>query len=95
LVTQAIPRLFEVWNNVFIEFNRKSDNSLEPLPSRHVDTGMGFERLCMALQEKTSNYDTDVFQPLIQFIASRSNIKYVQMKRQTLRCVSCLIISGQ
>lgn len=59
-----------------MEFNRKADSSLEVLPAQHVDTGMGFERLCMALQGKTSNYDTDVFQPMIQFIAARAGIKY-------------------
>ena len=76
LVNASHPQVIEIWNNVFMEFNRKADSSLEPLPARHVDTGMGFERLCMALQGKTSNYDTDVFQPLIQFIATRSGIKY-------------------
>ena len=76
LVNAGHPQVVEIWNNVFMEFNRKADGSLEPLPARHVDTGMGFERLCMALQGKTSNYDTDVFQPLIQFISSRCGIKY-------------------
>ncbi len=76
LVNKGDAQVIELWNNVFIEFNSKADGTLEPLPSRHVDTGMGFERLCMVLQGKTSNYDTDVFQPLIQFISARTGIKY-------------------
>ena len=75
-VNAGHPQVIEVWNNVFMEFNRKADSSLEALPARHVDTGMGFERLCMALQSKTSNYDTDVFQPIIQFIAVNAKKKY-------------------
>ncbi|MFM7006735.1 MAG: alanine--tRNA ligase [Flavobacteriales bacterium] len=70
------PQVIEIWNNVFMEFNRKADGSLEPLPSKHVDTGMGLERLAMALQGKQSNYDTDLFQTLIQFIAKEANIPY-------------------
>jgi len=81
LVNNNHPQVIEIWNNVFMEFNRKADSSLEPLPARHVDTGMGFERLCMALQGKTSNYDTDVFQPLIQFIAVRAGLKYGQNEK--------------
>ena len=76
VVNAGHPQVIEVWNNVFMEFNRKADSSLEALPARHVDTGMGFERLCMALQSKTSNYDTDVFQPIIQFIAVNAKKKY-------------------
>ena len=81
LVNNNHPQVIEIWNNVFMEFNRKADSSLEPLPARHVDTGMGFERLCMALQGKTSNYDTDVFQPLIQFISVRAGLKYGENER--------------
>jgi alanyl-tRNA synthetase len=66
----------EIWNNVFIQFNRKSDGSLEPLPDKHVDTGMGFERLCMVLQDKKATYDTDLFTPFIQYIEKASGIKY-------------------
>ncbi|MCD8079315.1 MAG: alanine--tRNA ligase [Bacteroides sp.] len=68
LVNQSHPQVIEIWNLVFMQYNRKADNTLEPLPARVIDTGMGFERLCMALQGKTSNYDTDVFQPLIREI---------------------------
>jgi len=66
----------EIWNNVFIQFNRKADGSLESLPAKHVDTGMGFERLCMVLQNKTATYDTDIFTPLISFIEKATGFKY-------------------
>ena len=76
LVNQSHPQVIEIWNLVFMQYNRKADGSLEPLPNRVIDTGMGFERLCMAMQGKTSNYDTDVFTPMIQAIATLTGIEY-------------------
>ena len=76
LVNHDHPQVIEIWNLVFMQYNRKADGSLEPLPAKVIDTGMGFERLCMALQGKTSNYDTDVFTPLIGTIATLSGKKY-------------------
>lgn len=76
LVNGDSDQVIEIWNNVFMQFNRLKDGSLQPLPAKHVDTGMGFERLVRVLQDKTSNYDTDVFQHLIQFIAEKSGKKY-------------------
>lgn len=76
LVNHDHPQVIEIWNLVFMQYNRKADGSLESLPAKVIDTGMGFERLCMALQGKTSNYDTDVFTPLIGTIARLSGLEY-------------------
>ncbi len=108
LVNQDDPLVIEVWNLVFIQFNRKADGSLEDLPAKHIDTGMGFERLCMALQGKSSNYDTDVFTPFIEKIEASSGIKYTgsyELSAKTdiamrvvsdhLRAVSFTIADGQ
>jgi alanyl-tRNA synthetase len=104
LVNEDHPLVIEIWNLVFIQFNRKTDNSLELLPDKHVDTGMGFERLCMALQAKKSNYDTDIFIPIIQKIAELSGEKYGKNEEKDiamrviadhLRAVSFSIAEGQ
>lgn len=104
LVNNDHPQVIEIWNLVFMEFNRKADGSLEKLPAQHVDTGMGFERLCMAIQKKTSNYDTDVFSPLIDFIGNAANVKYKDDERTDIamrvisdhvRAVSFAIADGQ
>ncbi len=76
MVNKDHPQVIEIWNLVFMQYNRKADGSLEPLPAKVIDTGMGFERLCMALQGKTSNYDTDVFTPLIAKISELSGKRY-------------------
>ena len=104
LVNADHPQVIEVWNLVFMRYNRKADGSLEKLPQTHVDTGMGFERLCMVLQGVQSNYDTDVFQPLIQQIALLSNKVYgddekddiaMRVIADHLRAVSFSIADGQ
>ena len=104
LVNHDHPQVIEVWNLVFMEFNRKADGSLEKLPAQHVDTGMGFERLCMALQGKTSNYDTDVFQPLIRRMEYLSEIKYgahhdsdvaMRVVSDHIRAIAFAIADGQ
>jgi len=104
LVNTGHPLVVEIWNLVFIQYNRMSDGSLVPLPNKHVDTGMGFERLCMALQGKKSNYDTDVFQPVIQTLGELSGHSYGVEERTDvafrviadhLRAVSFSIADGQ
>ena len=104
LVNRDHPLVVEIWNLVFIEFNRLSSGELKPLPARHVDTGMGFERLCMALQGKTSNYDTDVFQPAIQALSELAGKTYGKDKEQDvamrvaadhLRAVAFAIADGE
>ena len=104
LVNKDNPLVIEIWNLVFIQFNRKADGKLEELPDKHVDTGMGFERLCMVLQGKKSNYDTDVFQTTIAKIADLSNKKYgkdqkadiaMRVVADHLRAISFSIADGQ
>ncbi|WP_192820914.1 alanine--tRNA ligase [Rufibacter sp. LB8] len=104
LVNNDHPQVVEIWNNVFMEFNRLADSSLVKLPAQHVDTGMGFERLCMAIQGKQSNYDTDVFQPMIQFIAKEAGVVYgenekvdiaIRVIADHIRAISFTIADGQ
>ncbi|WP_461532082.1 alanine--tRNA ligase [Sinomicrobium sp.] len=104
LVNKDHPQVVEIWNLVFMEFNRKADGSLEKLPARHVDTGMGFERLCMVLQGVQSNYDTDVFTPLIREIEAVTTNKYgkaeetdiaIRVVADHLRAVAFAIADGQ
>lgn len=84
LVNQGHPQVIEIWNLVFMQYNRKADGSLEPLPAKVIDTGMGFERLAMAVQGKTSNYDTDIFQPLITRIGEITGVKYGEDSRKDI-----------
>ena len=104
LVNQGHPQVIEIWNLVFMQYNRKADGSLEPLPKRVIDTGMGFERLCMAIQGKTSNYDTDIFTPMIQAIATLTGIEYGAAKESDvamrviadhIRTIAFAITDGQ
>lgn len=104
LVNKDHPLVIEIWNLVFMQYNRKADGSLENLPNHHVDTGMGFERLCMAVQGKTSNYDTDVFTPIIDKIAELSGLTYgedanadvaMRVVADHLRTISFAITDGQ
>ena len=104
LVNTGNPLVIEIWNLVFIQYNRQSGGQLTPLPARHVDTGMGFERLCMALQGKKSNYDTDVFQPLIGHLAQLAGVEYgkdlkpdiaMRVIADHVRAISFAIADGQ
>jgi alanyl-tRNA synthetase len=104
LVNADHPQVVEIWNLVFMEFNRKADGSLEKLPAKHVDTGMGFERLCMVLQHKKSNYDTDVFTPIISEIEKVTSSKYGKSEKTDIairviadhvRAVAFSIADGQ
>ena len=104
LVNHDHPQVIEIWNLVFMQFNRKADGSLEGLPAKVIDTGMGFERLCMAMQGKTSNYDTDVFQPMIKAIAAMAGTEYGKDNQQDvamrviadhIRTISFSITDGQ
>lgn len=104
LVNADHPQVVEIWNLVFIQYNRKADGSLESLPAKHVDTGMGFERLCMVLQGVQSNYDTDVFKPIIREIETITNHKYgknektdiaIRVIADHIRAVSFSIADGQ
>jgi alanyl-tRNA synthetase len=105
LVNMDHPQVIEIWNLVFMEFNRKADGSLEKLPNKHVDTGMGFERLCMVVQGVQSNYDTDVFKPIIREIETITNSKYnasekiedvaIRVIADHIRAVAFAIADGQ
>lgn len=104
LVNKDHPQVIEIWNNVFMQYSRMKDGSLQPLPQRHVDTGMGFERLVRVIQGKQSNYDTDIFQPLIQYIAKASGIEYgknektdiaMRVMSDHIRAIAFCIADGQ
>lgn len=104
LVNMDHPQVVEIWNLVFMQFNRLANGSLENLPNTHVDTGMGFERLAMAIQKKASNYDTDVFQPLIQWVAKKGGVSYgkdektdiaIRVISDHIRAIAFTIADGQ
>ncbi|MDA9907349.1 alanine--tRNA ligase [Flavobacteriaceae bacterium] len=104
LVNKDHPQVVEIWNLVFMEFNRKANGTLEKLPHKHVDTGMGFERLCMVMQNVSSNYDTDVFMPLIKEIETITNTTYgnnteidiaIRVISDHVRAVAFAIADGQ
>ena len=104
MVNKDHPQVIEIWNLVFMQYNRKADHSLEPLPARVIDTGMGFERLVRTLQGKTSNYDTDVFQPLIKVMAAKAGVTYGESEQTDiairvivdhLRAIAFSIADGQ
>jgi alanyl-tRNA synthetase len=104
LVNNDHPLVVEIWNLVFIQFNRKADGSLHALPAQHIDTGMGFERICMAIQNKKSNYDTDVFTPLLDELSNISGKKYGELSKidiafrvivDHIRAISLSISDGQ
>lgn len=104
LVNRSHPQVIEIWNLVFMQYNRKADGSLEPLPAKVIDTGMGFERLCMAVQGKLSNYDTDLFQPVIRKIGEICNVLYgedptkdvaMRVVADHLRTIAFSITDGQ
>ena len=104
LVNKDHPLVVEIWNLVFMQFNRKADGSLEDLPSKHIDTGMGFERLCMVLQDVKSNYDTDVFTPLIREVETITRTEYgtdektdiaIRVIADHIRAVAFAIADGQ
>lgn len=103
LVNAGVPEVIEVWNNVFIQHNRRADGSLEDLPAKHVDTGMGFERICAVMQGKDSNYDTDVFMPYINWQSQKSGIAYgtkeeadiaMRVISDHVRALTCAIADG-
>ncbi len=104
MVNMSHPQVIEIWNLVFMQFNRKANGELESLPAKHVDTGMGFERLCMIMQGKKSNYDTDVFQPTISRIAAMAGKRYgddekadvaMRVIADHLRAIAFSIADGQ
>ncbi|OUV69984.1 MAG: alanine--tRNA ligase [Flavobacteriales bacterium TMED123] len=104
LVNKDHPQVIEIWNLVFMQFSRKADGNLVKLPKKHVDTGMGFERLCMIMQNKKSNYDTDIFQPLIQAIAKYASVEYgkndktdvaIRVIADHIRAITFSIADGQ